>query len=563
MPRNPGSAARSGRVSGAPHHVWALGGGASKGSFEVGVLTYLSAHLDEYRPFAVCGTSVGALNAIPAAEATPEGLQKSLDAWLGLLTEDDMYAPEEWFRKLQKLDSFKGVELDDLISMKHLDAIGANIEADMHFAAYSLIIPFLGLPSLLEAGGRLKDIKKALKLFLETPAIFSLTPTWNRLGPFIDPSKIKTAGTKLRLVSVALEDGYIQAVTETGHLLRLLPDGGRSTERIINRPDLRYVLADGAMASAGIPAVFPPVVIETDSSKYTSVDGGVRDVIPLTHALDVIEHEYSGRRKPVILAVAASGSGDVDQKEIRGVYLRRDYSKEDWADLALRAVDVLTDEAKVNELALMNAQGRDFQVRLISPRYLVHSGMTIDPGLLLINIAYGYMTAFDVLTSTGDETRQTTLQDQTDRITQLRFRAWDLERKCKYLTPRQGVPPRLTWPKGVLQQIRKLKAQVRDEVSERVKSCGAESIPLQLNSPLSGNMNSFVDWWMEFERHRPGEGPEPYNIYGLANAPPFSRSRSPWEAYQGIGSALPAVPAANPPPRVVLPIEVGPLPRRP
>ena len=84
---------------------------------------------------------------------------------------------------------------------------------------------------------------------------------------------------------------------------------------------------------------------------------------------------------------------------------------------------------------------------------------------------------------------------------------------------------RLVWPKRVLANIRRLKKEIRKVTKERVDSYGLESIPIELNSPVSGNMNSYVDWWGQFERHAKGKGPH------SPMAPPFMRTGTPWDAY--------------------------------
>jgi hypothetical protein len=56
-------------------------------------------------------------------------------------------------------------------------------------------------------------------------------------------------------------------------------------------------------------------------------------------------------------------------------------------------------------------------VKVIRPSLYVHDGMTIDPGLIRINMGYGYMRAADVIQKNGD----TTIAAYSDTITTKRI----------------------------------------------------------------------------------------------------------------------------------------------
>ena len=78
-----------------------LGGGGSRGSFEVGALEFLYGRV--IRPDIICGCSVGAINAAKLAEGegnSTQGLQGLRRLWLGLQTKNDMYLEEAWLNEI-------------------------------------------------------------------------------------------------------------------------------------------------------------------------------------------------------------------------------------------------------------------------------------------------------------------------------------------------------------------------------------------------------------------------------------------------------------------------------
>ena len=67
------------------HTAIVLSGGGAKGSFEVGALLALREIWNEVRPCIVCGTFVGAINALAVAESLDGyGINKLQTIWLGL-----------------------------------------------------------------------------------------------------------------------------------------------------------------------------------------------------------------------------------------------------------------------------------------------------------------------------------------------------------------------------------------------------------------------------------------------------------------------------------------------
>ena len=85
--------------------AFALSGGGSQGSFEVGVLRYLYDDL-KVRPAILCGSSVGAIIAAKLAEGDDEATGRRAiddleDIWRGLRGNADMWLTEPWLDKLR------------------------------------------------------------------------------------------------------------------------------------------------------------------------------------------------------------------------------------------------------------------------------------------------------------------------------------------------------------------------------------------------------------------------------------------------------------------------------
>lgn len=152
---------------------------------------------------------------------------------------------------------------------------------------------------------------------------------------------------------------------------------------------LRVSLVDGVLASAGIPVVFPTVVL--GSQHYG--DGGVREVFPIDACVRLnADH---------IVAVSASPLG---LKQLPWTYPQK------WplASVADRASSILMDEIVSTDLPL-NAG-----VLLVSPRFEVHGMTEVDPGLIRIAMHYGYMCAGDAAAKWGIENHRDPITGQAE-----------------------------------------------------------------------------------------------------------------------------------------------------
>jgi hypothetical protein len=230
------------------------------------------------------------------------------------------------------------------------------------------------------------------------------------------------------------------------------------------------------MASASIPAIFPPVVIGDDAY----VDGGIREQIPIE------------------VAVLLGGT------EVYAIFAD---TRDVEPDPAMKHGNLLSIAARslmglaINELTYSDAfhaggWGPGVEMKVIQPRVDVHGSFTIYPALVRNRMAYGYICAADVIQpAQGNEARCEAIADE---IAVLRYGAARLE---AWLEGRR-VPPTLislSRPSGevrnkVRQGIFRLKLRVHSLATERAQLGG--TMP-----PENGSWTDSKRWWQGWERH--------------------------------------------------------------
>jgi predicted acylesterase/phospholipase RssA len=447
-----------------------LSGGGAKGDFQVGALRYL--YDRGIRPDILCGVSVGAVNAArlatvasPAGPEQKDAALRSLEAiWRGLNTDADMWRREAWLVALERAKR---------------DATEFGI------ALLSPIAPLRPF-GLLGAGSALIADLNVLSGLPNARSLYNLAPIDARLRDpaLLDPTLVGSSGMRLRLGTVSLSTGKVRYVTESGALVerdgtpvegpveRLPPDCQDLAEKVrlkseeldMAQQDLVDAAAEGlatghirtliatltgelgpleeqlrtclttnagtrlpvvvnlreaVLASASIPAFFPPVRLAL-GDHY--VDGGVREIVPIQVALDAGATE--------VYAIAASRVGVNPD----GDYLSPTFDEPRGlldpvlVDLVERTVDLFLDEILLTDAE--PRRGWPEQIVVIEPSLdpELHDIMTIEPGLIDIAMAYGYMRAWDVLE--GDRrapAEAQALRGLTDAIVALRKRIWELE----------------------------------------------------------------------------------------------------------------------------------------
>lgn len=345
-----------------------ISGGGSQGSFESGVLRFLYDHI-RVRPVAICGNSVGAILSAKLAEGDdPKTGRRAVDdldrIWRAMRANDDMWRPEPWFEKLQSSAAW-ATELREKVG-EH-GASGTQIRVALRLLTGTLRHP-------PETDGTLDALRQALR----AKSLLNLDPVRKLMVRELHPDRIARSGIKLRLGVVSLEAGELRYVTESGRL----------HDRHDRPLDVDPVaLADGVIASASIPVVFPAVRLGDEHY----VDGGAREILPLALAFHHLDSDH-------IFAVAASAPG---------VSVAPSFELKSMFDVARRvATEIGPDEILRKELYPPRGWGR--RVTLIAPEFNVHDAMTIDPELIAISLDYGYMRAADVILGLNDQQRQLT-----------------------------------------------------------------------------------------------------------------------------------------------------------
>lgn len=482
-----------------------LSGGGAKGSFQVGAIAYFSRERwDEVEPDIIVGTSVGAINALGIAEGGLDGIQRMERIWLGLRKNADMYEDSVWVTKLKELL--------------------ADIKDPSEYIKAEAIIPgalfgglFGGIVGLLAgAGASVADkIQELVDLIPQVKFLYTLRPTSVLVLTNVLFDRIAASGKTLRLATVCLEDGLVYYVTEDG---QLVSDVGRDPPFVGELTGtLAQKLTNGAMASAGIPVIFPfrseEVIANGTSQFMTLVDGGVREVVPHRTASEL------GAR--FLIAVSAGPNRVLPFQSVTSDETITQFRNANILNIGVRATELATSEVKYNEISPDHGFCDQVERVFVVPSFEVHGTQDIDPGLILINMAYGSMRAFEMYARFREAVNSFhlfLLIDVSNQISTLRKQIWALEETVLKLTAENTgplsvpeIPPEAlpSYPAAArffegptLREIRRLKQEVFNLVVARVTSYGAESVPKRFDDPTAGYLNPITDWWDTWERHK-------------------------------------------------------------
>ncbi|MDR7078765.1 putative acylesterase/phospholipase RssA [Neobacillus niacini] len=517
-------------------------GGGARGDFQVGAVRYLY-EIKKIRPAILAGCSVGSINAIMLAEGKgdPTGLIK---LWRDMQNNSDMWREEDWLANIQntKLAAFfKKSSLEQSLQLHN--GFRGNIK---------------DILELLEAVGNIGYVIDELGKVVKgsSRSLYNLGPINTKLSDpsKLDLEKVQKSGIKLRLATVALESGALRFVTETGEMLErdnttpvqaplaalspqcqsiaakieelkneadnfqaLLHESVNGKPAIVKRmrelnseitrltselnnckvtyppkpSPLRVSLIQGTLASASIPLAFPPVKLGNENY----VDGGVREIVPIQVAIQ------SGATD--VYAILASDSKVDSARSVATGKLLSSFNvgAANILDVASRAAnDIMTDETVLNEID--PPRGWGVNVTIIQPNFDIHDIMTIDPGLIDIRMAHGYMRADDTLQAKQRNpmeyqqlTEEYAYQRRTSLIVQTRLSIWVREYAAngfllKYDDSGRPVHPAPTMKPDLqaLLEVRSLKNTLKDIVQERKQAGGL--VPSEAES-----------WWLDWERH--------------------------------------------------------------
>lgn len=281
-------------------------------------------------------------------------------------------------------------------------------------------------------------------------------------------------GIDLRFAAVCLEDGELRHVDQAG--------------RVGGTPEPPVRMSDAIIASSAIPLYFPAINL----NDRTYVDGGVRSAIPISAAIaagadEVVAVAAASRRldppsdpipteilkEACDLGVLGALQRECSLLDILFAELTatpdHDFRRAGFLQVAERVALELF-PAGILDAELHPVIPYDVSVRVIQPTFNVHDALTIDPGLIRICQAYGYMRAGDVLHANEDPAA---LQS-SDAIISVRAACWALERLAAEASSMAGQPgwpmrlPRANHAVRVLRLNRKFKEQLKILLDQRI-----------------------------------------------------------------------------------------------
>jgi NTE family protein len=447
-----------------PSTAFVLAGGGTKGAFEAGAVAYLVEELGIV-PGVVTATSAGSICAAVLAQArTHEELSARTDELrhdlLAMTHTELLFGRQPW---LAALDG-------TLLGRAIVEHLTTRTRPPVPGDGMGTIVG--GLPTRSSRHQRLGRLALAAAEALpRLPAVahrarrggassfLNLDPIEAALrhgGPSgirpVDGSLIARPGLLLRLAVTALGAGVLRYVTEDGTIVEadaVTPVAGAGAGPVD--------VLDGALASASVPAIFPPRPMAGD----VYVDGGVVNNVPVQAAANL-----GATRIVAVLAVPLVQPPD-----------RRDFTKMSGAGIFLRSVGAVSFADR--QLANLNPPlppGVDLAV--IDPRVDVVGPFEVAHGLMLLDMDYGWLRAADVTADVGHDTRRRAAA-ASDAVVTARTQSWHLEEALwRAGRVRQGD----------LARLGRLKAAVRDAVDER-KGLG-------LPTPTEATR-----WWSGYEEH--------------------------------------------------------------
>jgi hypothetical protein len=248
---------------------------------------------------------------------------------------------------------------------------------------------------------------------------------------------------------------------------------------------LHVDLVDGVLASAAVPGLFRPVRLGNE----TYVDGGVRELFPIQAAIDL--------GADTIYGIIASA----------GLMPRASFANATLMEILNRSLpNNAMDEIRFNETNPPGGWGTR-QVKIITPAFNVNPDehLQIDPGLIGIAMAYGYMRAGDVVK--GSRQNPQRAQRLADLITRQPIDVLTAEQRFKDALVQNAAPKRLV---ELLQVVRQGKGALVALGTER--------------SHLGAAMPAGADrWCLDWERHTwppPASTPWAPFVFPYPNQPP-------------------------------------------
>jgi hypothetical protein len=281
-------------------------------------------------------------------------------------------------------------------------------------------------------------------------------------------------------------------------------------------PQLVVAVPDAVLASSSLPLIFIPIKLGKDNY----VDAGIRAPLPIAGAISAgastvwaIAANHVSISQPMIDLLTHNPVTTFDQA---------------WfLQIAQRAgIDIMPTQIEQDSMNPLAAWGQA-TVTVVQPEDGtfppdIHSGLSVDPGLVQIRIAHGYMRTDDV--NTARELRGNgylAVADQisallhTTEIVNLRWKIWLREYDFFgwLLNITRGgnvqIPLKLPLPLVdplALADIRSMKQQLQLLVQLRLLGISALGDLIVLDRHIQGAVPdqpvSQNDWWLKWEAHQ-------------------------------------------------------------
>ncbi len=408
-------------------------------------------------------------------------------------------------------------------------------------AVLALAIPFLPpevhkyitLSSILVVDNAIDKSGDFIESAKKIRSLFSLDPIKYLIEKNLDLDRLKNnKEINLRLVSVPMENKHTcwfdkkdwmfheivtpsaNALTKVGYPHPRMPYLQQVIKHSFNQEGLEN-LVNCTLASAAIPLAFPPVEIDIEGKKYNAVDGGVRDTLPVQSCISHINHHTSKSTKIVSIYCSPlsrynSPYLSSDTGEYKGFEVVTKKGSEDWSkagdkhalDILLSSIGAVRKEYSETDIFDVYADSyfhnHYVDEIVIAPSFGINATAQIDPGLIRIQLAYGWMRAYDRFNLKDSKSNKNSY-DNTDRIIRLRMCAWRNETRFTDHGDHFQY-----WAKGAIPTIRKIKEEIKRLLIERVEAFGVDSLPQNLLDA------SYSDsWYLDFEWHGPDYNNQP------------------------------------------------------
>lgn len=446
-----------------------LAGGGTKGAFEAGAVRWLVEEAAVV-PEIITAASAGAIIATVLAQARTHAelvdrCRELRDDLLAMTRSDRVFGRQPWLARLAGTPVGRAV--DDVVVLGARppvpgmpatgdQALEAAPRTRARTASARMAAVLRSLPALAAARRSLRTHSSSL-MTLE-PLADALRCGSDDGIRRVDPELVSRPGLRLRMAVVALGAGELRYVCEDGRIV------GRDDRTVAEASG--HDLVEGVLASASVPMIFPPRRIGAD----VYMDGGVLENIPVRPAAAL-----GATRIFAVLAVPLTPPPD-----------QRDFMQANALQLLLRAtVDISFAERQRRDLATPLPAGTELAV--IDPLIDIVSPFEVAPGLMRIDMDYGWMRAADLLSPAVEEGRRAAAHEATSAAIVGRVQCWHMEEQV-WRDHRLGS--------GRLAALRAAKHAIRGAMEARA----ALGLPMPEGAAA---------WWSGPEFH---DGPPPASV---------------------------------------------------